>query len=364
MWKLFIGDLRRRAVECLLGVAVVALVVATLVSQRTMSASAEEAVHGLAHRLGRNMLVLPADLDLAAFHEHRYGPQSLPDGSLAILQASPDVGPHLRMVEARLYGNVAAPDGEIVVVGQDLGWLPGGDVEPAILGRTAARALRATEGGVVRLGDGVFSVLQITDAAPDGLDNAAFMSVTAAQRVLGRPGEITALRLGGCWCRIDVPTLAANVERVVPGARAITVAGMLKAQKGAVAAMQRYSGVVHAVGLTLVVIVVGALAASHARRRVRELALLSAIGASPNVLAAFLVGQAALVGLLGGAAGWGLAELVLLRAGPAILGTGVPVPGELLVPAMLGAGLASALAAAVPAVRAATLDPTQTLREA
>jgi putative ABC transport system permease protein len=128
--------------------------------------------------------------------------------------------------------------------------------------------------------------------------------------------------------------------------------------------MERYSGVFHAVGLALVLILVGALAASHARRRVRELALLSAIGASPRVLAALLVGQAALVGLLGGAAGWGIAQLVLYRAGPAILGTGVPVPGELLVTAMLAAGLASALGAAGPAVRAAHLDPTQTLREA
>lgn len=364
MWKLFVGDLRRRTIECALGVVAVALVVATLVSQRAMSASAEEAVHGLAHRLGRNMLVVPADLDLAAFHEHRYGPQGLPDDVLAVLQASPEVGPHLRMAEARLYGNVAVPDGQIVVVGQDLGWRSGGDVEPVILGRNAARALRATEGGVFRLGGGVFSVQQITDAAPDGLDDAAFMSVAAAQRLLGRPGEITALRLGGCWCRIDVPTLAANVERVVPGTRAVTVAGMLKAQKGAVATMERYSGVIHSVGLALVVIVVGALAASHARRRVRELALLSAIGASPRGLAALLVGQAALVGLLGGAAGWGIAQLVLQRAGPAILGTGVLVPGELLVTATLAAGLASGLAAAVPAVRAANLDPTQTLREA
>ena len=364
MWKLFVGDLRRRALECALAVVAVALVVAALVAQRTLSASAEESVHGLAHRLGRNMLVLPAGLDAAAFHGHRYGPEGLPDDSLAVLRAAPDVGPHLRMAEARLYGNLTAPDGSIVVVGQDLGWRAGGDVEPLVLGRAAARALRASEGGVLRLGGEVFSVQQITDAAPDGLDDGAFMSLAAAQRVLGRPGAITALRLGGCWCSIDVPTLASNVERALPGARALTVAGMLKAQKGAVATMQRYSGLVHAVGTALVLIVIGALAASHARRRVRELALLTAVGASPILLAASLVGQAAVVGFLGGAAGWGLAQLLLLRAGPAILGIGVPVSVELLAPAMLLAGLASTLAATVPAVRAAHLDPTLTLREA
>jgi len=364
MWKLFVGDLRGRALECTLSALAVAMVVATLVSQRALSVSAEEAVHGLVHRLGRNMLVVPADLDLAAYHEHRYGPQGLPDGTLALLQASPEVGPHLRMAEARLLGNVSAPHGTVVVVGQVLPWPAGGDVEPVVLGRSAARALGATEGSAFRLGGDVFSVLQITAAPPDGLDDGVFMSLPAAQRLLGRPGEITALRLGGCWCRIDVPTLATTVEKVLPGTRAVTVAGMLKAQKGAVATMQRYSGAVHAVGLVLVVLVVGAVAASHARRRVRELALLTAIGASPPVLAGLMITEAALVGVVGGTAGWGLAQLVLLRAGPAIVGVSVSVPGQLLLPAIVLAGLASALAAAFPAMRGAALDPTHSLREA
>ena len=41
------------------------------------------------------------------------------------------------------------------------------------------------------------------------------MPLAAAQRVLGRPGELSALRLGGCWCRIDVATLAGEVEKLV-----------------------------------------------------------------------------------------------------------------------------------------------------
>src|SRR5512143_1455320 len=91
MWMIFIGDLRRRWVEYALGAAAVALVVAALVTHRAVTASAEESVHELAHRLGQNMLVVPAASDLGAFCAQRYGPESLPDG-LPVAGVMPSTG--------------------------------------------------------------------------------------------------------------------------------------------------------------------------------------------------------------------------------------------------------------------------------
>src|SRR5512145_2873236 len=119
MWMLFIGDLRRRWVEYALGAVAVALVVAALVTQRAVSASAEESVHELAHRLGRNMLVVPAATDLAAFYDQRYGPEALPDTFPGIIRSS-HVAQHVRSIEARLYGNARAGTRDVIVVGQDL----------------------------------------------------------------------------------------------------------------------------------------------------------------------------------------------------------------------------------------------------
>jgi putative ABC transport system permease protein len=248
-------------------------------------------------------------------------------------------------------------------VGQDLGWPSLGDVEPAVLGPDAARALGVGPGGTFRLGGQVYSALQVSEAPPDGLDAAVFMPLAAAQRILGRPGELSALRLAGCWCRVDVATLASEVEKLGPGTRAITVAGMVKAQEGSVDAMKRYSSVLHATGAAVVLLVVGTLAASQARRRARELGLLVAIGAPPRALALLFTLQAAVAGALGGALGWAAAAPLTRHLGASLLGSPLAPPAGLLLPAVGMAALVSALAACVPAARATSLDPPTVLRE-
>jgi putative ABC transport system permease protein len=362
MWMIFIGDLRRRWAEYALGAAAVALVVAALVTHRAVTASAEDSVHELAHRLGQNMLVVPAASDLGAFYAQRYGPDALPDSLPDTIRASP-VAQHVQAIEARLYGNVDAGGRGIIVVGQDLAWPSLGDVEAAVLGPEAARVLGVAPGGTFRLGAQVFSALQIADAPPDGLDAGVFMPLAAAQRVLGRPGELSALRLGGCWCRIDVATLAGEIEKLTPGARAITVAGLVKAQKGSVETMKRYSGVLHPTGAVVVALIIGTLAASQARRRARELGLLVAVGAPPRALALLFTAQAAIAGALGGAVGWAVAAPLTRELGGALLGSPLVPAAGLLLPAAGLAALVSAVAAWIPAARAATLDPTVVLRE-
>lgn len=363
MWMLFIGDLRRRWIEYAFGALAVALVVAALVTQRAVSASAEDSVHELAHRLGRNMLVVPAATDLAAFYDQRYGPEGLPDAFPGIIRSS-HVAQHVQSIEARLYGNVrAAGGGDVIVVGQELAWPALGDLAPAVLGPQAARALGVGPGGTFQLEGVAFSVLQVAEAPPDGLDTAVFMPLAAAQRVLRRPGELSVLRLGGCWCRIDIATLAGEVEKLLPGARAVTVAGMIKAQKGSVETMQRYSGILQLTGGVVIALVIGSLAASQARRRMRELGLLVAVGARPGALAALFTAQAAAWGAFGGGVGWLAAMPLTKHVAASLLGAPLaPSPG-LLLPAVGLAALVSAFAAFIPAARATALDPTVVLRE-
>jgi putative ABC transport system permease protein len=362
MWMLFIGELRRRWVEYALGATAVALVVAALVAHRAVTASAESSVHELAHRLGSNMLVVPAATDLAEFYGQRYGAAALPDDVPSRLRSSP-LAQHVGQIEARLYGNVEASGGSLTLVGQELGWPPSGDVAPAFLGPDTARLLGVARGGTFRVGDTVLTAIGIADAPPDGLSNAVFVPLATAQRMLRRPGELSALRLGGCWCTVDVATLASDVEKLIPGSRALTVAGVMKAQEGSVGTMQRYSSILHVTGVVVVGLVVAALVASQARRRTRELGLLAGIGASPRAVAALFTLQAAAAGAVGGALGWAIAVPVTGKLGSMVLGQALAPPAGLLVPSVLLAGLVSAIAAALPAARAAALDPTVALRE-
>jgi putative ABC transport system permease protein len=358
MWMILEGGLRRRWLEHSLVALVVAAVVAGLGALRATSAAAEGEVHDLAHRLGRNMLLLPADTDLADFHGQRYR-GGLPDGAPGTIKASP-AGAHVQSMEARLYGNLEVKGQALIVVGQELGWpvLPEGQV-PVVAGAAVARSLGLRQGSPLEVAGHRLLLVEVASDPPDGLDTALFMPLQAAQEVLGRPGELSAIRLAGCWCRVDVKALGAQIESAVPGSRAITVAALLEAQQGTVEVVRRYGTVLHLLAALLVAGLVFGLSLSGARRRARELGLLAAIGVSPGAVGGLLILEAALVGLGGGLLGW-------LAAGPVSRwlagGAATAAPGSTFV-LVLGAAASSALAAALPALRAAALDPASALRE-
>jgi putative ABC transport system permease protein len=105
-------------------------------------------------------------------------------------------------------------------------------------------------------------------------------------------------------------------------------------------------------------------------RRVRQLALLRAIGATPRRLAAALVAEGAVVGLLAGATGvlaaWGCGRLVPPVAGR--FGHDLSVPSHLppteAVLTVLGTGLLAVLAVLAPSLSASRVSPLQALRSA
>ncbi|PNV34915.1 ABC transporter permease [Streptomyces sp. DH-12] len=105
-------------------------------------------------------------------------------------------------------------------------------------------------------------------------------------------------------------------------------------------------------------------------RRVRQLALLRAIGATSRRLAAALVAEGAAAGLLAGAAGvlaaWGCARLVPPVAGR--FGHDLSVPASLPLPeaalTVLGTGLLAVLAVLAPSLAASRVSPLQALRTA
>lgn len=364
MTTLLLAQFRRHWLEYMLGAAAIGLVVAALVAQRAITTSADGAVHDLAHRLGRNMLVLPAETDAAEFHRQHYSRAGMSEDVSRRIMAS-SLAQHVRVMQPRLYGNITIAGTPVVVVGEAGNWpgAPAAGAVPAYAGGEVARRLGLGSGAALEAGGVRLSVIGIADPAPEGLDEALFVPLPAAQAILGRSGEINALRLGGCWCRIDVAALGAEIEKLLPGTRAITVAGMVNAQKGAVATMKRYSGWLEAAGLALVALVVVGLVSSQARRRSRELGLLAAIGASPGSIAVLFSLQAAVAGGVGGLAGWLAAVPLTRHLSERILGAPATPSADMLLPAIVACALASAAVALVPASRAAAADPTVVLRE-
>jgi putative ABC transport system permease protein len=109
--------------------------------------------------------------------------------------------------------------------------------------------------------------------------------------------------------------------------------------------------------------------AMSVRQRMREFALLRAVGASPTQVFASILVQAAVVGLVGSAVGIaaGLGLVQMLKVGFESMGMSlsgdIPVDAATIVISLVVGTVVSVLAAAVPARRAALVPPVEAMRE-
>jgi ABC-type lipoprotein release transport system permease subunit len=367
MIRLFLFSLRNRWFEYVAAAAVVALAVSALVVQGSLATSAEKQVHDLAHHLGKNMLIVPEDTNLANFYALEYDDHTLPDDYPNRLMNSP-LAQHVRGIQSTLFGNVVVGNTPLVIAGQPklsqaMRWKSIPDAPAVALGDSAARSLGLKINDTLQVEGQKLTVVEIARSLPDGLDMAMFTDLTLAQKILNKPGEINAINMGGCWCSIDVPALAAKVELELPNTKAITVAGVLKSQQGTISTVKRYSKVLFLIAVLLIGGITVVLTTAQLRRQKREIGLLLAIGAPSWSITMLFVGMAGLIGLVGSLAGFALGGPMTQWVAEKFMGSPLPASPDVFVTVFLTALLASLVAALLPALHSTRIDPTTTLRE-
>jgi ABC-type antimicrobial peptide transport system permease subunit len=370
MILIFLKSIKHHWIEYFLTILMIAIVVGIVTVQRSLSSSAEEDIHGLAHKLGNNMLVLPRETNVSDFYMQKYGEAVLPASYLEKIRDS-ELSTHIKYVQSRLYGNLEINGSSLVMIGENsmkgkavFSPVPSGNV---VLGSTASQVLSKKQSDEVNIAyNNATHKLRVTSIAerPDeGLDIGLFTSLETSQEVMAKPGKINAMRLAGCWCSVDIPALGSQVETTLPGTKALTVKGMLKAQKGTVAAVKRYSVITYSVAVLLIAGIVIVLIASQVRRQMKEIGLLLAVGTSPWVIILFFTTTAGLIGTAGGLSGYLLGFPLTEKIAASLIGMPLPASKVSLMMVLALSSAISMVSAIVPALKAARLDPTKVLRE-
>ncbi len=262
-------------------------------------------------------------------------------------------------------GRAPRTAGEVVVdraLAREAGLTVGDDVVVLV-----PAPVEATVVGVARFGE--------EDTTADA-NLVAFTAPEAQRLLLGSRDLVSAVVVAG-EDGVTEPELAGRIARVLPeGAEAVTGATLTAEQQAEVEGDLVDALTLGLLAFAFVALVVAAFGivntfAILAAQRVRESALLRAIGASRRqVLTAALV-EAAVVGLAGSALGVALGVVLAsgLLAATASIGFPLPVDGLVLAPGdaatALAVGVAVTVAGALPAAwRASRVPPVAALREA
>ncbi len=364
MFMLFLKEVRHRWMIHSLIILLMSFIISILVVQSSINSSAEEKIKDLTHELGRGMLVVPQGTDLTSFYEMQYGPQVMPDDYGDRIKASP-FAQHAGKVSPRLYGNITVNGTGLVLVGYKgrVQRSPNAGSKAVSIGKGAAESLGIKAGDSIDIKGNQFRIAGVMDPPPKGYDMAVFMPLNEAQGILEKPGKINALHLGGCWCKLDIPAFAANVEKTLPGTMAITVDGMAQAQMQINDIMKRYSVVLWIVGTVLVVGSIVFLILYMIRKGEREIGLLLSIGLSPNRIITKNIVIAVVTAMTAALIGHVMSVPLMSWFGRSFMRISL-VPSWDYLPQFLSAAFLIALiSSSLPSWFVTRLDPTRLLRE-
>lgn len=237
----------------------------------------------------------------------------------------------------------------------------------AVIGYVLANHLGARVGDKVRLdagegGEAVVNVAGIFDLGVRELDERyAFIDLKQAQSLLGLPGGVTVIDL-----KVEeifaADRIAERISRLT-GLKAESWMDTNSQLLNALSAQSLSTGMISFFVAVSVAFGIASVLSVSVVQHTREIGILRAMGATrPKMLRVFLL-QGAVFGLIGSiigsALGYGMVW-IFNTFGPGFFG--VPVRFSLILTAVLIATATGVMAAAVPARRAARLDPVVAIR--
>lgn len=239
----------------------------------------------------------------------------------------------------------------------------------AVLGASAAARMGITEPGVrVWIGDQWYAVIGILDSAglAESIDTSAFLGDRWAAEHVSEPGDdtIAAIYVRMTDGQVGEATRDAIARSANPASAYVQVLGLAELAGARQSADDSLSAL--AVGLAAIALLVGGIGIANTMvvavlERRGEIGLRRALGARPGQIAGQFVGEAIVLGGLGGLVGM-VCGVVGVLVYAAIQGQAATIPVSVLVGGPLVALAVGVIAGLYPALSAARLSPTTALR--
>jgi hypothetical protein len=356
--------------------------------------------------MGFNLLIVHKDTNMADLWAEDFAALDMPQEYVQRLAESKELE-HVRHLVATLQQKIKWQERTVLLVGylketpqtffQDKKPM-GYAIEPG----TVFLGYELWAGPKLKAGDRVevlgrpFRVAKTLPERGSKEDITLAMNIADAQALLDKPGKVNHILAIGCQCEGDrLGTIRQELERTLPetkitehqsiaqaraeqrdkvaATRAMVLAAaraqreqMIEQRSGIESSLLRLTTFGTPWVILLCGVIVGLLALVNVRERRPEIGLLRALGKTSLYIARLFLAKALLLGLVGGAAGYGLGLLLAQFVGARVYeisAANVGAPLGLLLWTVVGAPVVCAVATYLPTLSAVAQDPAVALRE-
>jgi len=193
-------------------------------------------------------------------------------------------------------------------------------------------------------------------------DSQLFSTLSAAQKLSGRPGKIHSVQVSGLCVECPAELIGAEIVKKLPYTEAKTVKQLVRAESMIMDQLGQMMFLITVVALVASGMTVTTTMMTTVMERRKEIGLMKSIGAENMTIAFIFLAEAATVGVAGGFFGYGLGNVLAQYIAESVFNAPIS-PLLFILPVTVAISLLVAVSAsALPVRRAIRIDPAIVLR--